>query len=153
MKSIIIYYSRSGNTEKLAKQIQNDLQSDVLKVEPKKAYGNYISALFRVIGEKMSKKKPEFITQIPDLKDYDTILIGTPIWAYSLPVFLSEFISQCDLKGKKVIPFATFGGSGVKGAVETLEEICKGAELVLPFGYGISKKDNYEEWMTSIKKL
>lgn len=50
MKAIILYYSRSGNTEKLAKQIQKDFHCDILKIIPEEAYGNYIESCFHVMS-------------------------------------------------------------------------------------------------------
>ena len=52
MKAIIIYYSRSGKTEKLVRRIQQEISCDVLKVQPKETYGNYLSSCRRVIRER-----------------------------------------------------------------------------------------------------
>lgn len=153
MKPIILYYSRSGNAEKLAQQIKSDLNCDMLKIVPEKAYGNYFASILRVIKEKVSKVSPKFITDIPSLASYDVILLGFPIWAQDLPSFVAEFVRQCDLQGKTVIPFATFGGTGINRAIKTLESVCKGAEIKLPFNYGMSKKDNYDEWISAIRKV
>ena len=153
MKSIILYYSRSGNTEKLANKVKQELQCDILKIEPEEAYGNYIASCIRVLGENRRKEKPKFITEIPNLDTYDVILLGYPIWASDMPVFVSEFISQCNLSGKKVIPFATFGANSISGSVKTLQRVCSGAEILLPFNYGMLKKDDYANWINSIKKI
>jgi Flavodoxins len=153
MKSIILYYSRSGNTEKLASKVKQDLECDILKIEPEKVYGNYIASCIRVIGENIRKEKPKFITEIPNLDIYDVILVGYPIWVSDMPVFVSEFISQCDLNNKKVIPFATFGKNNISGSIKTLQRACIDAEIMLPFNYGIFKKDDYESWIKSIQKI
>ena len=153
MKSIILYYSRSGNTEKLAKRIKEDLQCDILKIIPEEAYGNYIASCLRVMGENRRKEKPKFVTEIPNLDTYDVILLGYPIWASDMPVFVSEFTSQCNLSGKKIIPFATFGGNTISGSAKTLQRVCDGAEILLPFNYGMLKKDNYNNWIASIKGI
>ena len=153
MKEMIIYYSRAGKTAKIAERIQNDLQCDILKVEPEKPYGNYITSLIRVIRERAKKIVPKFTTDIPDLSNYNTIFIGYPVWASDVPAFLKDFLSKCDLKGKKVIPFATFGGSGIAPTMKTLQKVCDGADIALPFEYGLSKKDNYEDWINSVRKI
>lgn len=151
MKAIILYYSRSGNTEKLAKQIQADLNCEMIKIEPEVAYGNYVASCVRATKEKMSTVKPKFVTPIPDLQGYDTVLLGFPIWAQDLPAFVSEFVNQCDLNGKTVIPFATFGMTGLNWTKKTLERVCKGAKIEHPFNYGVFKKDNYRKWLESVK--
>ena len=154
MKAIIMYYSRKGKVEKLAERVKKDLpNSDILKVEPEKPYGNYIASCIRVIKERKNNIIPKAITKIPDLSVYDVILIGYPVWASDMPAFVSEFLSRCDLKEKKVIPFATFGGSEIDCTMKTLQRVCNEAEVTLPFNYGMSKKDNYEDWMSSIRKI
>ena len=151
MNPIILYYSRSGKTEKLARRISDDLKCEMLIVEPEKAYGNYLSAVIRVIREKSKQPPPGFITGIPDLASYDVVFLGFPIWASDMPVFFAEFVNQCDLQGKTIIPFATFGRTDISCAANTLARICKGAEIKLPFNYGMSKKDDYNNWIGDLQ--
>ena len=66
MKALILYYSRSGNTEKLAKQIQQDLSCDLLKIVPEEAYGNYVASCLRVMKERKQNMTPAFVTEIMD---------------------------------------------------------------------------------------
>ena len=150
MKTIIIYYSRSGNTEKIALQAQTDLKCDIIKIIPEEAYGNYISSCMRVTKEKKAIIAPAFKTPIPNLKDYDVVLLGYPIWAQDIPRFVAEFITQSNLQGKIVIPFATYGMSGINWTMKHLSQICKGAEIKYPFDTGVFKKGNYNKWMNKI---
>ena len=152
MKAMVIYYSRSGNTEKVAKQIQSDLNCDILKIIPEETYGNYIESCFRVMKERKNKVVPSFVTGIPDLTNYDVIFLGYPIWAQDVPAFVADFIQQCDVKGKTIIPFATYGMSGINWTRKTLDKICEGAEIVLPYDSGVLKKGNYNAWMASVKE-
>lgn len=122
MKAIIIYYSRSGNTEKLARRVQSDIGCDILKIEPEEEYGNYVASCLRVSKERKNKVVPQFVTEIPDLASYDVILLGYPVWAQDVPAFVADFISKCKITGKKIIPFATFGLSGVSWTKKTLEK-------------------------------
>ncbi len=153
MKPIIIYYSRSGNTEKLALQAQKDLKCEIIKIEPEEAYGNYISSCLRVSKEKAASVAPAFITPIPDLTEYDVILLGYPIWMQDLPSFVSDFISQCNLKDKVVIPFATYGMSGISWTMKHLKTLCSDAEIKYPFDSGVFKKGNYELWIKQVLML
>lgn len=153
MKAIVLYYSKSGNTEKLAERICKDLDCEKLRIQPEKEYGNYFSAVARVANEKRKHITPAFVTEVPDLTAYDVVLIGYPVWYQDMPEFVIEFIRQCDLSGKTVIPFATFGTTGVKWTLKTLVSIWRGAEIKYPFDYGIVKKDNYNEWIHNIQKL
>ncbi len=152
MKAIILYYSRSGNTEKLARQIQNDLNCDILKIVPEEAYGNYIESCFRVMKERSKKEIPAFVTEIPDLEKYDVVFLGYPIWAQDVPVFVAEFIRKCNIKGKVIIPFATYGMSGINWTRKTLNKICEGATIDLPYDTGVFKKGDYDSWLKSVKQ-
>ena len=154
MKAIIIYYSRSGNTEKVAKQLQSDLGNiPIVKIEPEEAYGNYIMSCLRVMNEKRNEVVPKFTTPIPNLSEYDTVFVGFPIWAQDVPVFVQDFICQCDTKGKTIIPFATYGMSGISWTEKTLNSLFEKSQIKLPFDSGVFKKGNYDKWLAEIKKL
>lgn len=153
MKPIIIYYSRSGNTEKIALKLQKDLSCDVVKIIPEKTYGNYVSSCLRVTYERGAKITPKFVTAIPDTNNFDVIFLGFPIWMQDVPVFVADFITQCDIKDKTIIPFATYGMSDITWTKKTLERICNGANIKLPFDSGVFKKGNYEQWLEKVKEL
>ena len=152
MNAIILYYSRSGNTEKLAKQIQKDFHCDILKIVPEESYGNYIESCFRVMKERRKKEIPAFVTEVPDLKNYDLIFLGYPIWAQDVPVFISDFVQKCDIEGKVIIPFATYVLSGINWTRKTLDKICNGARIMFPYDTGVIKKGDYDSWLKSVKQ-
>lgn len=77
MKSIVLYYSRSGNTEKIAEKIHTDLVCDILKIIPEEAYGNYVASCLRVMNERGTGVTLQFVTDIPDLSIYDVIFSAT----------------------------------------------------------------------------
>ena len=151
MKAFIIYYSRSGNTEKIALQAHKDLSCEILKIVPEEEYGNYVASCLRVTKEKKASVTPAFKTAVPDLQKFGIVLIGYPIWAQDIPRFVAEFITQCDLQGKIVIPFATYGMSGINWTMKHLEQLCKGAEIKYPFDSGVLKKGNYKDWIEKVK--
>lgn len=154
MKAIILYYSKSGVTEKLAKRIQSDLGCEMLKIEPEEAYGNYIQAVARVAKENRQKIIPKFKTELVDLSEYDLVLVGYPVWYQKAPVFVTDYLSKCDTANKKIVPFATFGGTGVNWTLKSLKAVCDDTtEILLPFDWGILKKDNYDDWIGEIHKL
>ena len=153
MKPIIIYYSRSGNTEKIALQAKNDLNCEAIKIVPEEAYGSYISACLRVTKEKKAPVAPAFVTPIPDLSGYDAVLLGYPIWAQDIPRFVADFIEKCDLTGKVVIPFATYGMSDINWTMKHLKQVCAGAEIKLPFDSGAFKKGNYAAWIKQVQAV
>lgn len=153
MNAIIIYYSRSGNTEKYAKLLHADLGYKLLKIEPEEQYGNYIMSCFRVMKENATKTTPKFITPIPDLTEFDTIFLGYPIWAQDVPKFVQDFICKCNISNKTIIPFATYGMSGINWTMKTLKKMFPDSEIKLPFDNGVLKKGDYQNWLSKIKAL
>jgi len=108
MKSLVAYYSWTGNTEVVANEIRQLTGADLKKIEevkPRKSgIGFAGAALSAIIGLK-SKLKPMDFT----LKSYDTVFLGGPIWASSSAPAMNSYINQADLKGKKVYLFLTEG--------------------------------------------
>ena len=100
-----------------------------------------------------AKRRTRFATPIPNPSAYDVVLLGYPIWAYGPPSFVSDFIRQCDLSGKTVVPFSTSGGSNISCTMKTLDDVCSGAKIVLPFNYGMRKKDDYDQWINKVGNL
>lgn len=94
---------------------------------------------------------PQFITDIPDLSAYDVISLGYPVWAQDMPVFVAQFMKQCDVTGKTVIPFVTYGMTGISWTRKTLDKVCKGANILMSFESGVFKKGDYTKWMDNIK--
>ena len=66
---------------------------------------------------------------------------------------MADFIEKCDLNGKVVIPFATYGMSGINWTMKHLTQVCAGAEIRLPFDSGSFKKGNYAEWMKQVQAV
>ena len=68
-----------------------------------------------------------------------------------MPAFVAEFLRQCNLKGKTIIPFATYGMSNINWTMKTVKEVCIGAEIKFPFDRGVFKKRNFDQWEVSVK--
>ena len=123
MKAAVVYYSRSGVTKKIAEKIQAKFNADMIFVEPEKAYKSFPGAIIRVIREKKGKKIPAPKEAPADFSAYDTVFIGFPVWAATIPDFLQEYIRQADLAGKRVIPFATAGNNGRDESLAALKAL------------------------------
>jgi flavodoxin len=151
MKPIVLYYSKTGITEELAKKTASTLGCDILKVELEKPYGNFFSTIFRVLKEKSKGIIPPVKTPLPSLEPFDTIFAGYPVWASNIPSFFADFIKRCDLKGKRVIPFATSGSSGIECTMNTLKEICPDSEIIHPFIRKASGKGDFDKWIQIVR--
>lgn len=127
-KSLIIYFSRSGSTELLASKIANQTNPDILEIVVKDPYaGNYQKTLSRANSERENQDYPELNMQVPDLKQYDTIYLGYPIWAMTLSHPMTAFLKTYGgrLTDKIIAPFMTEGGYGQGDSVQRVREIIR----------------------------
>lgn len=125
-KTLVCYFSVEKNTEKYADEIKNITKADIFEIEPKIKYTkkdiNWLNPLSRCNKEKIGKKDIELNGEIKDLSKYETVYLGFPIWYYTAPTIINSFLNKYDLKDKKVILFATSGGSDIDKAKINLEK-------------------------------
>ena len=72
--------------------------------------------------------RPEIAEKVSNMGDYDTVLIGFPIWWYVAPTIINTFVESYDFSGKTIVPFATSGGSGMGRTVDVLKPLCPAAD-------------------------
>ena len=126
MKTLIIYFSaESGTTAQAAKDAAAALGADLYEITPEKPYTaadlRYSNPLARCNRESFVKKDVPVVGRIDSFTDYDTVLIGFPIWYGCAPLVVSTFCKGYDWSGKKVAAFATSGGSGIGKTAEKLQ--------------------------------
>lgn len=131
-KTLIVYYSWSnGNTERIAKMIQNKLSCDILKIETKEPYkGSYDEIVEQAKLEVEEGFEPEIKPYDFKIEDYDTIILGTPTWWYTMAPAMKYFIHHSNFKDKTVIPFMT--NAGWRGhVIKDMKKLCVGANYCL----------------------
>ena len=151
MKAAVVYYSRSGITKKIAEKVRAKFNADMIFVEPEKAYKGFASSIIRVIGEKKGKKTPAPKTPAADFSAYDIVFIGFPVWAATIPDFLQEYIRQADLRGKRVIPFATAGNNGKEESLAALKALLPDSEITDYFYTSMKEKADADAWLEGIR--
>lgn len=102
MKNLIIYYSRSSNTETVAKEISKAVNGEIKKIELNKEISFFWAASTALLGQKAKIKTIDI-----NVKDYDNIFIGTPVWAGKSSTPINTFINEVDFTGKNVYIFIT----------------------------------------------
>lgn len=135
MKTLIVYFSaESGTTARVAKDAAAALGADLYEITPEKPYTaadlRYTNPLARCNREFFAKKDVPVVGRIDNFADYDTVLIGFPIWYGCAPLVVSSFCKGCDWSGKKVAAFATSGGSGIGKTAEKLRPFISGGSLI-----------------------
>ncbi len=129
MKTLTVYYSRGGKTERVAKQIQNFAGGDLFQIKGTKNYGNYFRALGVARKEFSSGELPEVVGDVQNFDSYDRILIGFPIWYSKAPQLIVSFIKSHNFTGKDVYLFCTSGSSGPDGPEAQLKDLFPGATI------------------------
>ena len=134
-KKLVAYFSASGNTAKLAKNLAEAADADLYEIRPAVPYTsadlNWQNKQSRSSVE-MSEhsSRPELADKNADIAAYDTIFVGFPVWWYIAPTIINSFLESYDFSGKKIILFATSGGSGFGKAVENLKPSAPDAEII-----------------------
>ncbi len=151
-KTLIVYYSRTGTTKEIAEKIQKLTGADIVELKTKKSYPSDYDKMLEIAQKEQDEDaRPELATKISNFKDYNTIIIGYPIWWGMQPMAVNSFLASYDFTGKKVIPFCTSGGSGISSSVSSMKKICKNAT----FGTGINATDadnsKLKEWLKNNK--
>lgn len=134
-KKFVAYFSASGNTARLAKKLAEAAKADLYEIKPAIPYTsadlNWQNKQSRSSIEMSDhSSRPELADKSADIAAYDTVYVGFPVWWYIAPTIINSFLESCDFSGKKIILFATSGGSGFGKAVENLKNSAPNAEIV-----------------------
>ena len=112
-RSLVVYYSQSGTTEKVANIIQKKTGADIERIETVTPYSGDMGAIAGAfMGERRDGKFRDLKPMKAKVADYDTIYVGYPIWAGTFAGPMHSFVKTADLKGKVIVPFCTFGSGG-----------------------------------------
>jgi len=125
-KVLVAYFSATGTTEGVAKQIAEATGGDLFEIEPAKEYTaadlDWNDKQSRSTLEMNDKKaRPEIASEVEDIARYDVIFLGYPIWWYTAPHIINTFLEQYDLSGKRIVLFATSGGSDFENSLTDLQ--------------------------------
>ena len=119
---LVVYFSRSGNTESVAMRIAERVDADVFEIETVQEYPeDYDELLDYARNEQRSDARPELSAHIDDIERYDVIFLGYPNWWGDMPMPLYSFLDEYDLSGKTIMPFVTSGGSGFSRTIRSIE--------------------------------
>ena len=156
-KRLVAFFSASGTTKKVAEMIASAADADMYEIMPKQPYSkadlNWMDKKSRSSVEMSDKKfRPEISDTDVLVEQYDEIILGFPIWWYVAPTIMNTFLEKYDFTGKKIVLFATSGGSGFGNTVSELKPSAPDAEIVEGKVFHRGAKQEIEEWVNKLIK-
>lgn len=128
-KKAIVYFSYGDNTKRIVNEIKESVKADVYEIKPKIPFINNPDILVKQEEQKQGQNE---IIEIEDphikLKEYDIIILGTPVWCYTMSSPIRSFLNNNNFSGKTIIPFATSWGE-VGTTFEDIKRYAKGATV------------------------
>lgn len=134
-KVLVVYFSATGTTKSAAKKIKKATGGKLYQIKAAKRYTNadidYSNDDCRANKEQNDESsRPKIKGKVKNIRKYDVIFIGYPIWHGKEPMIIRTFLESYHLKGKKIVPFCTSGGSGISGSMKGVKSAAKGAKVV-----------------------
>ncbi len=157
-KTLVVYYSASGNTERVAKDIAEAAGADLFEIVPTEVYTsedlnwtNSDSRVSREHDDESLRDVPLTTTEVPDWDSYDTVFIGYTIWWGIAAWPVDTFVKNNDFTGKTVIPFATSSSSGMGQSGSLLADMAGTGEWQegQRFSSGVSS-DDVQSWVNGL---
>ena len=152
-KTLVAYFSSTGNTAKVAEKLAKVVDGDLFEIKPEQVYTdadlNWRNERSRSSIEMNDKtSRPAIANKVADMSQYDTVFVGFPIWWGREPSIIDTFMESYDFAGKKVIPFVTSGSSGIGDTAENLKALAPNAQIDVGkrFTTSVSEKD-LSDWV------
>jgi formylglycine-generating enzyme required for sulfatase activity/flavodoxin len=129
-KVLVAYFSWGGNTKDIAEKIQKRIGADLFEIAPAKPYSrNYNTVLEEAQRDQKSQARPKLTTQVDNIDQYETILLGYPNWWVSIPMPIATFLEDYDFSGKTIIPFCSHGGGRFGQSLTAIAKIVPQAHM------------------------
>ena len=153
MKTLIAYFSASGVTKRTAQKLASKLNCDTYEIKPAVPYTdadlNWMDKKSRSSVEMKDKSsRPKIVKDGLDVLKYDKILLGYPVWWYTAPTIINTFLETYDFSGKKIIIWATSGGSGL-GKAKT--DLAKSTTATIVDGRILNNDKQIEQFIKEIE--
>lgn len=151
-KVLVAYFSHSGNTRAMARQIAEATGGDLFEIVPAAAYpAEYGAVVDQAKKEIGGGVRPALKGRLPDVGAYDVIFVGSPCWWSTVAPPVATFLADCDWAGKTVVPFMTHEGSGMRHSEADIRRLCP--RSTVPDGLAVrgsavrNSKDEVGRWV------
>jgi flavodoxin len=156
-RTLVAYFSRSGNTRVVAGLIHRTLGTDLFEIRPAQPYPeDYLETVEQARLERDRGYEPVLEAKVSNMATYDTVYLGFPIWGETTPPVIRAFLSAHDLSGKTLIPFVTHGGYGLGNNLSILASHASKAQLRPGFSMQADQERQTMEqvtgWLTQRKQ-
>lgn len=130
-KTLVVCFSRSGNTRVVARQVRRALKADLFEIEPETPYpDDYFETVAQAKQQTDSGYEPPLKTKVADIASYATVFLAFPIWGMTAPPVIRSFLATHDLSGKTIIPLVTHGGYGLGDSLDIVARHAPRSSLV-----------------------
>lgn len=123
---LVAYYSHTGNTEAVAQQIAELTGGTLAEIQRQEEYGDLQTEAEAEIQE---GARPAITVSVDNVKDYDTIFVGYPIWWEEAPAMIATFLESYDFAGKTIVPFCTSSSDSIDNSLHIFTELCPDATI------------------------
>ena len=131
---LVVYFSRTGNTRKIANLIHQEVGGTIHEIRPKVPYPNsYDAVVDQAQKEIQAGYKPALQSTLDHIESYDTIFVGSPNWWSTIAPPVATFLSEYDLSGKTIVPFCTHGGGGLGRIGQDIAKLCPQSSILSSF--------------------
>ncbi|CAN7688039.1 flavodoxin [Mesorhizobium sp. LjNodule214] len=155
-KSLVAFFSRSGNTRVIAGQVSRALPADLFEIVPATPYpADYFETVEQARQERDRGDRPPLKAQLPSTAPYATVFLGFPIWGETAPPVIRTFLTLHDLADKAIIPFITHGGFGLGNSQAVLASHAPQARLMEGFSMQAPQErqtiERVTQWLDTLK--
>ena len=152
-KILVSYFSASGVTKRVAEKIAKAINGDLFEIEPTQKYTSedldWTNKQSRSSIEMQDKTfRPQILNKVSNIIEYDTVVLGFPVWWYTAPTIINTFIEENNLKEKNIYIFVTSGGSSSEGSFKDLKNTYNNLNFISNKRFtGRESDEDYINWI------
>ena len=152
-KKLLVFYTYTGHTKYIAKMIKQKINCDILEIKPKKPYSeNYEIVVDEYQNNESVKETPEIEKIDVNLDKYDEIIVGSPVWWYTITPPIRTFLKENNLSGKTIIPFATNAG-WLGRTFKEIKSLCTNSKVEKEMNIVFTEDYKVNELVTKEKEI
>ncbi len=151
-KMLIAYFSGSGNTRGIAREIQKQTGADMVELTCESPYSSdYNTLVDESQRDQRIQARPKLTTHVENMEGYDIVMLGYPVWWASVPMPIASFLDGYDFSGKTILPFASFDYSGLGQSLSDISKLAPeatmGGSLAVQYSGEGTIKDKVSVWL------